>query len=118
MFWDAGAACGALCVVEHSGVCRRGSRCGCTHLVGWLCRAPGTFCTTRGPRGVLGGAQGMGHCRQHAATSFPSHMPRACQKQFAINWDVPLCLCKEAEQEQKLLFIMPMPLAALRNGEC
>lgn len=81
----------------------------------------------QGPRHLLhhpgaprcvGGAQGMGHCRQHTTALFPSHMPHACQKQFAINWDVPLCLCKEAEQEQKLLFIMPMPLAALRNGEC
>lgn len=42
----------------------------------------------------------------------------ACQKQFLINQRVPSCLCKEAEQEQKLLFIMLMPLAALGKGEC
>lgn len=49
---------------------------------------------------------------------FASWLECACQKQFWIKQHVPSCLCKEAEQEQKLLFIMLMPLAALRKGEC
>lgn len=80
-------------------------------------RAP-VFSDTTGCSGVLLVFRGNGALLARNCHLFHilciTYMSEAIQN----HQDVPLCLCKQATQKLKLLFIMLMLLAALRDGEC